>query len=740
MALAVFVLMDLPRRSWAQAVAVRVTSGGLALTTSHAVGRTPPGGTVPNLTPPSRLVTQDVVGGWAIVQNLAPETGDDPLLMLREQPRPQQRVRIQWSGNARDGVVEQSTPAQIVVRFLQPGTGNVPEGAAVLDTSRRLVGVVANTDATRVMVIPVALAISDLRAAAEPPVAPTTRPRVIQPEPRRGRMTPIEPHGPASLPSSTVARVREAALRLPDDAHPGIAIQGDRMGVAFMASFPTLRPGCNTEADGSGAWVSSLLAVEPSTGIALLRLHRPDGVTGLPIAAAIPTPGATLFVVPMGGRVASGVVVSATDTDLRVRFVHGVDAPTGVAVVDVDGRLVGLFVHAACEADAVDCEAAVTPVLPLRMVIGDLGNRGTEAICPAMDRPPSVPPSAIADMGAPGGAFAIHVGSDGVYATLANRLHDVASGCLLRAPGYLHGEVLGVDEIANVAVFHTVAPNPAPDVPTADDAPLVLGDRRPAVGRPVRAVVSRTDGDPLPMLDGIVTDAHGDDLLVDFGDRTHGVPVRLVQGSPVIDGDGRVVGLVDRVVVGNRFRVRSAAAIRRLLETIRRESSTSMCFPTFGATQGFVTALAVQLGVEGSTVNSQGSQYNLTAGVFWYNTWYFRGELGLRLGDEPMPRISLAGGPLVFRTAGDGELGVGLHIELDAGLTRAQGRADVNGAQRALYAFEVHGMPYVTNHFGLIFALAMGIAQFGDLTGRDYGFGLTYTMGVVFGSLRHDRP
>ena len=576
----------LPMRGWAQPFAIRVTSGGLALTTSHAVGRTPPGGTVSGMVPPSRLVVQDVAAGWAIVQNLDPTTGDDALLVLREQPRPQQRVRVEWPGVTRDGIVEQSTPSQLVVRFLQLGPAATPEGAAVVDTNRRLVGVVMRADATRAMAIPASLAVSDLRSAAEPVVVSPTVPTEV---PRRPRLSTVTQH------------------------HPALSA-----------------------ADAGGSLDTSVPAA-----------------------------------------------------------------------------------HAAVQGP---------------------GDHVTEPVRLAVEEAPGVPPSAVAELGAPGGAFAVHVGSDAVYATLANRLHDVATGCLVRAPGYLHGEVLGVDEVANVAVFHVVAASPPPDAPSSEDAPLVLVDTRPSVGRPVRAVVNLTDRDPLPMATGTVTDAHGDDLLVDFDPGLRGSTPRLVQGSPVIDGDGRVVGLIDRVVVGRRYRVRSAAAIRRLLVTIRRETSTSMCFPAFGATQGFVTSIALQLGVEGGTMATQGSQYNFTAGVFWYNTWYFRGELGLRLSDAPMPRISLAGGPLVFRTAGDGEVGVGLHIELDAGLAHTQGRAALNGAQRVLYAFEVHGMPYVTNHFGLIFALAMGVAQYGDLTESAYGFGLTYSMGVVFGSLRHDRP
>jgi len=112
----------------------------------------------------------------------------------------------------------------------------------------------------------------------------------------------------------------------------------------------------------------------------------------------------------------------------------------------------------------------------------------------------------------------------------------------------------------------------------------------------------------------------------------------------------------------------------------------------------------------------------------------------VRINPQPLFHIAAGGGPVLFRSAGDGEVGFGLHLEVEPtfdGSTYADPRTP--GAQRGLYGLEVQGVPYVTSAFGLTFALALGLAQYGNLEQTHFAFGGTLQIGVVLGSLRHDR-
>lgn len=666
-----------------------------------------------------RLIVREVMDDWAVVRVSGASAGRSPPSFSAVVPAPGDTLTV--LGGARV-VVAAASPGGYALRRVGPGA--LSPGAIVVDQDGRWVAMLrGHVAGDTVEALALASIRGDLRAASRMEVPACA---AVSARPTQGRCAPEGPRpSEAALALARRAMARRGGAMVTD-------IAGDRFALARAGELPDARPGCATGA--LRAW-----RVDAGSGLALVRREDPDAHAGVPIMDTEVHECATLYTLDASGALTPAVVTSSTETALRLRTARLLSTDDAV-VLDPRGLLVGIVTARA------DDELSVARAAPAARFLAGLADSRNPPACVVATAPttaeplategPVVPAGAVIPLGASDGAVAVHVGADGVYATLANHLSDVSSGCVVRRPGRRYEEVLTVDAGANVALFHALAATQRPDgsardapLPHAEDAPIPLVERRPPLH--ARVWVST----PAGTRPATIASQSTDDLVVAFADDVSPPP-----GSPVLDDGLHLVGLLERPLRAGQWRVRAAASLRRLLPGLRRDIATQTCFPTYGTPIGAVLAFGAQFGMTVGSDEVNGVQYPLSATLLWYNTWYFHGALGARLSSTVLPRFSLAGGPVFFRSPGDGEVGFGIHVEVEVPVTDAQREAGTIEAARALYGFEIQGMPYLSNSAALHFALAAGLAQHGDLTRASLGFGISFNIGVSFGHLRWDRP
>ena len=706
-----------------------VAASGVFLTTARALGvdadgaAPEPGCALPGA-PGFTLLARDVVAGWALVRAPRPSTPDAVRLIAEGAPRTGARVSVVGG----DGTVESEAPGLISLR-LDPGV-TTREGEAVLDGSGRVLGVVLDVRGAAATAVPAALARVELRGLS-------TRGALACPPRRAARDGARAPRVPAasSVDPLAIALARAATVVRADGAERAVLVGGAGLALLPSESVGDVAPGCGLPL--AAPWgAATLVEVDAAAGLAVLRAFMPGVRAALAVRAAPLAVGEALTLVTPEGSVAATVAAEGSDL-LRVTLASEPrDGLAGLPLIDGDGRLAGI----ARAGHGRALMATPTPRLP--QVLDHAARARTPPCVPARAEPAaasvSLPPMAVYPVDARG-SLAVHVASDGVYATLADRLQAVSSGCIVRreqtlgeARHPLAGEVLDVDAAANLAVYRVVrAPSSTPP-PTPEAPPLVLASARPVNG--ATAFIATQAFADATTLTATVSDVAAEDFWLALSAAAEAL--RIPAGAAVLDAQGHVLGLIDRVD-GRRAHARAAASLRALVAGLRRDQATPTCFPTYGASQGPVVAVTVKTGFALGTHDVQGPTYDLSVGVLFFDTWYARGDVGARLDTPSALHLAAAGGPLLFRSPGDGAVGVGLHLEAEAFNGRSDARS--NGAQRALYGLEVMGTPYFGASVGLTATLALGLAQYGDFREPAFAFGASFQLGLAFGALRRDR-
>ncbi len=714
--------------------AVPVTATGLWLTTADRASSAAPGCATPD---GARLVARDGSAGWAVVQ-FPLEDSASVRFIADALPLVGSRVHVVAGAARYDGAVERASVRSLSVR-LDAEPRDVTR-AAVFDDDGRLLALVLRASGTLLDAVPAQLALGDVRDADAHgiPACPGAPRGVIL----RPSVTPPRCEGPPRGALSDDLRRRAFAATVTAGAHRGVALDGDGFVALAASAVPDTLRGCPVALDDARA---TLRTVDATTGLALLRAPARAASQTLALRADAPDGCTALFAVLDAQTAVPLRVVRAEGARLSLRASPSTVWPAsleGLPLVDDRGCLVAMLRRVS----GADVEATTLTALADALAHDDPRagpSCASDRAMPDAQRAPSIPPDAVVPVDPEGRAVAVHLASDAVYATTADRLRDMASGCVVRRRATrdgrpLAGEVLDVNPAANLALYRLVAAESDAVPPRDEGPPLVIASTRPTAG--ARVFLATVPYATQVARGATVREASADELWLDLDAGEASVP----EGSPVLDGGARVLGVVDRTVFEAgvvRAHARAAPLLRPRLAALHREQATPTCFPTYGAPQGNVVAVTATAGLGLGTEDAQGLVTALAVGALWFNTWYAHGELGTRLTPAPMLRLAVGGGPVLFRSPGDGEVGVGLRLEVEPELGSSRTAVTSPGAQRFLFGAEVQGAPYLSERLGLTFSLALGVAQYGSFDESHFAFGGTFQLGLMFGltRLRHDR-
>lgn len=323
-----------------------------------------------------------------------------------------------------------------------------------------------------------------------------------------------------------------------------------------------------------------------------------------------------------------------------------------------------------------------------------------------------------------GGLVAL-AAEDGLVVTSAHVAGDVGSGCRARVEERngerWNAELLTLEVVGDTAVFRV-----------REFAGVRVGLRvateAPAVGASVYALSD--DGDGPLMVARVEAHPHGE-LRVALS----GAVSPRAWGGPVVNADGHLLGVLSPMP-GNPSHgiVSPLTVLRRVLPSLHRENSTPLCVPPYGASLGPAWHLGFELAAAIPTRGDARSVYPIRLTAMFFERWYFRMTAGVSLSDTTSVSGSMAGGPVLFRTVGDGVVAIGARAEGDFGPLNA----DLT-VRREFYGFEVHATGYLSSALGLTVNVGFGADRrwmLGQST-ADYGAALVFSVGLT-GRTRHN--
>lgn len=314
------------------------------------------------------------------------------------------------------------------------------------------------------------------------------------------------------------------------------------------------------------------------------------------------------------------------------------------------------------------------------------------------------------------------VAGDGLVVTSAHVAGDVGSGC--RTPitdrdahaTAWPAELLTVEVVGDTAVFRVRDfAGTRVGLRVANDGPLV-GQR----------VYALADAEAQGLVFGRVEAHARGELRIELS----GPVAEGAWGGPVVNADGHMLGVLSPMP-GNPTHaiVSPLTVLRRVLPSLHRENSTPLCVPPYGASLGPTWHLGFELAAAIPTRGDAHSVYPIRATAMFFERWYFRMTLGASIAsDFTALSGSLAGGPILFRTIGDGIVAIGARAEGDFGPFSGDFLV-----RREFYGLEVHAVGYLAPALGLTVNLAAGADrrwQLGQTT-ADYGAAIVFSAGLT---------
>ncbi len=320
-----------------------------------------------------------------------------------------------------------------------------------------------------------------------------------------------------------------------------------------------------------------------------------------------------------------------------------------------------------------------------------------------------------------GGGLAVMVASDGLVASTSQVVGDVGAGCRVPLVDSL-GDETDAELLVAEVVDDTVLLRARSEAGRRGG--LRIAARDPAVGDRVFALGG--GGEDAPLLSGRVVSHAGGEVRVRFDG---GLPSPRALGGAVTDVDGHVLGLLERLP-GSRSLVTLTPlrSLRSILPTLHREDPTPLCVPPYGASLGAAWHLGFEVAGSVPTRGDTHTVYPVRLTAMFFERWYLRMGVGVALGTLVAGHASLSGGPVLFRTAGDGVVGLGARVDAELGPF-----GEGFGPRREYYGLEIQATGYLSPALGIAVNLTGGVDRrwAPGQTDADYGASVSIGVGLV---------